>query len=195
VLAGAGFPNVKLGAEPGGGEGADDERDRVPVGAEGGNAVPGDGGSDRREDESDGAADEGVFHRTTRGEARGDVAADDAVNGAIDGGPDENGAGIVFTERRIEMYGMKDCVGGEGDNQHDDETDEDRKDAATDVAARLGRDRDCIHERDASVFFQKVRAAENWPQTITRLDACRNFGELAANLFSNRSRLGSRSAL
>ena len=110
-------------AEPGGGEGSDDESDGIPVGAERGNVIPGGDGADGCEDGADGAADEGVHHWTIGGEAGGDVTAEDAINGAIDSGPDEDGSGVVFTERRVEMNFVENDVGEERDGYNDDEAD------------------------------------------------------------------------
>ena len=121
-------------AEPGGREGANDERDGIPMRAEGRNVIPSGDGADCGEDGADGAADERVHHGAVGREAGGDVAAEDAVNGAIDGGPDENGAGIVFAERWIEMNLVEDDVGEERDSDNDDEANDDAKDATAEGA-------------------------------------------------------------
>ncbi len=136
--SGMGLEEVEFCAEPGGGEGADDEGDGIPVRAEGRNVIPSGDGADRCEDGADGAADESVHHGAIGGETRCDVAADDAVNGAIDSGPDEDGAGSVFPERRIEMNFVEKVVGEERDGNDDDEADDDAHYAAAEGAFGSG---------------------------------------------------------
>ena len=121
-------------AEPGGREGANDESDGIPVRAERRNVIPSGDGAESGEYGADGAADERVHHGAVGREAGGDVAADDAVDRAIDGGPDEDRAGIVLAPRGIEMNFVENDVGEERDSDNDDEADDDAEDAAAESA-------------------------------------------------------------
>ena len=83
----AGFPNVELCAEPGGGICANQEGEWIPVGAERGDVIPSKDCTEEIDGESDGSADESMFHGTSGSESSGDIAAEDAVEVSINGGP------------------------------------------------------------------------------------------------------------
>ena len=127
---------AECGAEPGAGEGSDDEREGIPVRAEGRDVIPGGDGSNGAGDESNDAADQSVKHRSIGGEAGDKVTPEDAEDDAIGGGQHEKAVGHGLAERRIDVGGVEEGVGEERRNDAGQDTEGYGGDALAGLPAR-----------------------------------------------------------
>jgi hypothetical protein len=122
----------ELGAEPGLRESKDDQCDGIPVRTE--IAVPGDGGTERSEDNADASADESVPHRTVRSQPCGDVATDDAEDNAIGRSKEKRLVGSVFAERWEDLELVEERIGDDRENHDEKKPSDDSPNALTEAA-------------------------------------------------------------